>query len=238
MNDHGEVSAAAVVSSLTFDRTATQLRFLLGGSGLFFVAVFAGAAVAIGFVIEPAAAIWVIPVSLALGIGITIAFARWGALSMMAFVADEHLRVRAVLGAPGIRRLSRKLGSQAYLRNEFLLGLAIVVIYLLIAVLVPLTGLGVNGATAVLALPMLWIGSGAGFFMIRAGLRIHPEDTPLESNVAAPLAAAYLLKHGGFDELTTGIPADKLVSNITDSDMENIDRVSSALARIRHLPPP
>lgn len=233
MSDPGEIVAAEVVASLAFDRTISQIRLLLGGCGLFFTAVFAVTAVAICFVSDPDSAIWAIPISLALGTGVTIAFARWGALSMVMLVADEHSRVRAVLGAPGIRRLSKKLGSRAYLREEFILGGVIVVAYLLTAVLVALSGPGVNGATAVLVLPVLWLGTGVGIYMIRAALRVRPGDTPLESTVAAPLVAAYLQEHSSPGELTTGIPADVLVSSLTDSDMVNVARVAVALAHVR-----
>ena len=233
MNDHSEISAAEVVASLAFDRTSSQLRLAIGGCGLFFAAVFTVGAVATCLATDPASAIWVIPVSLALSAGITIAFAKWGALSMMMLVADEHSRVRAVFGASGVRRLSKKLGDRAYLRKEFLLGGIIVVAYLLIAVLVALSGLGVNGATAFLALPMFWLGTGVGIFMIRAALKVRPSDTPLESTVAAPLVAAYLQEHDCHDELTSGIPADVLVSSLSDSDMANVASVAVALAHIR-----
>lgn len=99
----------------------------------------------------------------------------------------------------------------------------------LVALLLP----GRDHAVALLVLPLFWIGTGAGISMIRAALRIHPDDTLLESAIAAPLAAVYLQGQGTPDDLIRGIPADELVSGVADSDMKNVARVAVALAHFR-----
>lgn len=233
MTTDGEPSAESVVAALAFGRTARQARRIIGAGGVFFVVVFLVTAIAVLFVVDPASVLWVLPVSLALGCGITVALRRWGALSMAMLVADDAFRVRAVLGAPGISRLSKKLVDRAYIRRELLLGGAIVVGYLVVVAIVALLLPGRDRAVALLVLPLFWIGTGAGISMIRAALRIHPDDTPLESAIAAPLAAAYLQGRGTPDDLVRGIPADELVSGVTDSDMKNVARVAVALAHFR-----
>lgn len=69
--------------------------------------------------------------------------------------------------------------------------------------------------------------------MITAAFRIRSTDIPLGAIATSSLAAIDLRSGGAATDLSRVIPADRLVSNLSDSDLAEAASAAHVLARIR-----
>lgn len=224
----------AIVEALATGTTPRRVRLSVGACGLFFAGTALWLGIALALIPEPGALIWIIPVSLILGVAVTIAFTRWGAASMMQFVADRSGNVRVVMGKAGVVRMSKRIGRRNYFLRDFMLGGLVVLGGVACAILLAVLGAGRDIALGVFVLPLIWMFLASGIFMIRTAFRIRSTDIPLEGTAVAPLAAVYLRSGGAPDELRRGIAADRVVGSITDSDLAEAASVARLIWRIRN----
>lgn len=203
--------------------------------GLFFLAGALGLVVTSLVSLEPGDLLWVVPVSLALGVGVFVALARWGALAFMQLVADSDDRIRVILGRPGVVRMAKRLGNRGQLARDVLLGILIVFAAAAIAILFAVMGAGREFVLGAFGLPLFWLWAVGAAVMIRTAFRIRSGDVPLASNAAAPLAAVYLRSGGTPAELTVGVPAEHMIAHADHSDLAEATALAKLLAQIRPI---
>lgn len=226
--------AQAIVEAIATGTTPARVRLSVGGCGLFFAGTALWLGIALALIPEPGSLLWIIPLSLILGAAVTTAFTRWGAASMMHFVADRNGTIRVVLGQSGVVRMSRRIGRRNYFLRDFMLGGLVVLGGVACAILLAVLGAGRDLVLGVFVLPFVWMFLASGIFVLRTAFRIRPTDIPLEGTATAPLAAVYLRSGGAPDELRRGIAADRLVGSITDSDLAEAASVARLLWQIRN----
>lgn len=203
--------------------------------GLFFLAGALGLMVTSLVSLEPGDLPWVVPVSLALGIGVFVALARWGALSFMQLVADSDDRIRVIMGQAGVVRMAKRLGSRGQGARDVLLGILIVFAAAAIAIVFAVMGAGREFVLGVFGLPLFWLWAVGASVMIRTAFRIRSDDVPLASNAAAPLAAVYLRSGGTPAELTVGVPAEHMIAHADYSDLAEATALAKLLADFRPI---
>ena len=230
---NGVPPSSAIVNALATGTTPRRVRLSVSACGIFFVGMALWLGIALLLLPEPSPLLWIIPVSIVLGTAVTIVFTRWGAASLMQFVADRSGVVRVVMGRAGVVRLSKRIGQRSYFRRDFVLGGLTVLGGIAIATLLIALGAGRDVVLGVCVFPLTWLLLASGIFMLRTAFRIRSTDIPLEGVSVSPLAAVYLRSGGAAEDLSRGIAADRLVGGLTDSDLADAASVARVLSRIR-----
>lgn len=235
MFSNGAPPSSAIVNALATGTKPGRVRLSVSACGIFFAGTALWLGIALLLLPEPSSLLWIIPVSIVLGVALTIVFTHWGAASLMQFVADRNGVIRVVMGRAGVVRMSKRIGQRSYFRRDFMLGGLTVLACIAIAILLAALGAGQNIVLGVFVLPLVWLFLASGIFMMRTAFRIRSTDIPLEGVSVSPLAAVYLRSGGAAEDLSRGVAADRLVGGLTGADLAEAASVARVLSRIRHV---